>query len=234
MTCENGHFRAFRKQDDFRRGGRFAGAFSARTVSPEVARGAPERLVDPGERRRTETLEDADRCALCGTPPAQHPFRPDDDVRTDRDLWAWLQRFRPAVFADVAQAAAVAHAAGGDARGWRLTLPSAVRERIVEALHDSALTTDHVIPPAHLVAIAHGLTKREREFAVNGLLLAACAVCVRHRHAPHDVRGAMRAYVDGMYGGDVALARADAVRFRTMEKIAFAVARAHAAAQRSA
>ncbi len=227
VACENGHFRGFRAHDDFRRGARFAGCFDGWRSVPDVPANAPERRVEPSVRRRMEVLEDADRCALCGTPPAQHPLRGEDVVRTDRNVWTWLQRWRPALFADVAGAITVARAGAGAPASWRLALPADARERIVDALRESALTTDQVVPPARLVAIVPELAKRELDFAVGGLLIAACSACaIARASAPADARAYLRTYVDALHGGDERLARADAARWRMMEKIASAAARA--------
>jgi len=234
LACENGHFRGFRRHDEFRRAGRFAGAFDAGAFPADVPADAPERRVEPSARRRTEVLEDAERCGLCRTPPARHPLRGEDVVRSDRDVWTWLQRWRPAVYASVAQSIAVSRASGAAPAAWRLALPADLREQVVESLHASELTTDQVVPPARLATIVTELTKRELDFAVSGLLIAVCRACASARtSAPLDARSYLRAYVDAVHGGDEALARADAPRWRMMEKIAASGARA-APALRSA
>ncbi len=221
LTCENSHFRGFRARGDFRAGGRFAGCFDAGAVAPDPPPDAPERRIEPTVRRRTEVLEDADRCALCGTPPAEHPLHPDDAVRTDRDVWTWLQRWRPDVFGELAAALTVARVGASEGGSWRRAIPATVRERVVDALRDSALTSDQIVPPIRLAAIANALSKRELEFAVNGLLIAACVRCAAARWSEqHDARGYVRAYVDALYDGDEKRARAEASRWRTMEAIA--------------
>jgi len=225
--CENGHFRGFRSHAEFRPGGTFAGCFTRETLDRDAD--AVAARVEPSPRRRTEVLEDATRCALCGTPPAQHPMHDDGAVRTDREVWTWLQRWRPDVFADVVAALAVARARGDVAASWRLAMPAPVRERVVDALRASTLTSDQVVPPVRLAPIAKALSKRERDFAVNGLLIAACARCAATRWAQHhDARAFLQAYVQAMYDGDEARARTDTSRWRMMEKVAAAAAHASA------
>jgi hypothetical protein len=222
VECENGHFRGYRAVADFRSGGRYAGVFGASTLDAERA-DASERRAEPGPRRRTEVLEDAVCCALCGVPPAEHPLRPDDGARTDRELWAWLQRWRPAAFVELANAAALAR--NSDPRKpWRLAIPAATREAVVDAQRSSSLTTDAVIPPERLAAVAGALTKRELDYAA-GLLFAACVSCVAARRTRESDAGAyLRTYVDALYGGDERRARADAARWRTIRKVAHAAA----------
>jgi hypothetical protein len=222
MTCENGHQRGYRKKDDFRRGGRYAGLFDAAVVAPDVPGTARERSLEPGERRRAEVLEDAERCALCGTPPVEHPYRPDLDLRDDRELLAWLQRWRAPVFAQLCEAVTVA---GGRDRftfgDWRSRIPGWLREAVVGAIADSELRTDHLVPAVRLAELAGVLTGRELDFAVHRLLLPICRGCNagrwRRRQSRDDY---LREYVQAFYGGDERLARADAARWRTTEIVA--------------
>jgi hypothetical protein len=228
VLCENGHLRAYRTRDDFRGRGRYAGLFSALAVPPSVARTAPERRLEPGERRRAEVLEDAERCGLCGTPPAEHPFRPDVTVRSDRDVWAWLQRWRPALYAELAGAVAILARRERITLGtWRLAIPPQLRERVVRELGDSALETDHVVPPAVLARLGGALAPRELSFAVNRLLIAICRRCNSGRwRARMTAEDYLRDYVAALHGGDERLARADTAAWRIMEKLAHHAARA--------
>jgi hypothetical protein len=204
VTCENGHFRRFGSRVD------------------------AEPRLEPGPRRRSEVLEDADRCALCGTPPAEHPYG-GEELRGDREIWAWLQRWRPEVFAAAAQALAPVRASG--TVGWRLAIAPEVREAVVDALRSSDLTTDHVVPLDALLPVVDVLSKRELGFAVNHLLIAICRSCAARRaNAALDRHALVRAYVDAVFAGDERLARADAPRWRAMAKLAAVVT---AAAERS-
>ena len=226
VACENGHHRKYLDPDDVRAGGRYAGSFSEFAV-PELARGARRRRSLPSERRRAEVLEDAERCALCATPPAEHPYRPDLDVRADRDVWTWLQRWRPALYADLREAVAIA---GRRERvtfaNWRLKIPAALREAVVRALDDSALQADHLIPVVRLEQLVGVLAQRELEFATNGLLVALCRRCNAGRWRARKSRDDyLREYVVALYGGDERLARADAARWRMMETVAQHAAR---------
>jgi hypothetical protein len=199
VTCENGHHRAYRS----------------------APRGPHERRIEPGDRRRAEVLEDAERCALCGTPPAEHPYRPDLAVRSDRDVLGWLQRWRPRLYVSLVEALAVAAGGGATARNWRLRIPADVREAIARELADSALQADHVVPLARLAPLAGALTKRELDFAVQRLLVAICRTCNRGRWRlakTHD--DYVRDYVRAVHGGDERVARADAASWKTMDALA--------------
>jgi hypothetical protein len=192
VTCENGHHRAYRSGP---RGGR-------------------ARRIEPGDRRRADVLEDAERCALCGTPPAEH-------AHTDRDVLAWLQRWRPPLYVNLLEALAVGAAAGVTSQSWRLRIPAGLREAIARELADSALQADHVIPLARLEPFAGALTKRELDFAVQRLLVAVCRACNEgrwRRAMTHD--GYVRDYVRAVHGGDERLARADAAGWKTMDALA--------------
>jgi hypothetical protein len=228
VACENGHHRAYGKPEEFRRGGCHAGAFSAEAVAPEPPADAKSRRLEPSARRRGEVLEDAERCALCGTPPAEHPYRPDLDVRGDAAVLAWFQRWRPAVYAQILEALAIVRRREAVTLGdWRLKLPPALREIVVGELRDSALVSEHLVPMARLEQIAGALTQRELELAANGLLVAMCARCAAARR---DLRARredyLRDYVLAVHGGDERLARADAARWRMMENLALHATRA--------
>jgi hypothetical protein len=227
ITCENGHFRAYRKKSDFRRGARYAGLFSESVVAAEPSRERLERLLEPAGRRRSEVLEDAERCALCGTPPAEHPFRPELDLQGDRELWTWLQRWRPAVYAQLREVVAIA---GQRERvtfaNWRSAITPRLREILVREMSDSALETDHVVPVERLAHLAGALPPGELAFAVNRLLIAVCRTCADARRlVPKTREDYVRDYVVALYGGDERLARADAAAWRTMESIASQAAR---------
>jgi hypothetical protein len=227
VACENGHFRAYHKKSDFRRGARYAGLFSDSAVAAEPSRDRRERLLEPAERRRAEVLEDAERCALCATPPAEHPFRPDLDVHGDRELWTWLQRWRPAVYAQLREAVAIA---GQRERitfaNWRMSISPGLREILVRELSDSALETDHLVPVELLAQLVGVLAPRELAFAVNRLLLPICRTCNDARRLVRKSREEyLRDYVRALHGGDERLARADAAAWRMMESIASQAAR---------
>lgn len=200
VRCENGHHRAYRS----------------------AARNARERRIEPGERRRAEVLEDAERCALCGTPPAEHPYRPDLALRSDRDLLAWLQRWRPQLYTRLLEALAIASRAERVTLGnWRLKIPVNLREVIARELADSALQADHLVAPVRLERLVDVLTKRELDFAVNRLLVAICRACDDGRWRVAKTRDDyLREYVRAVHGGDERLARADAAGWKTMEVIA--------------
>jgi len=237
VLCENGHLRAYRKKDDFRGRGRYAGTFSALAVPPNIARNAPERRLNAGDRRRAEVLEDAERCALCGTPPAEHPYRPDAGVRTDRDVWSWLQRWRPSLYRELSEAVAIlGRREQVTFANWRLKIPAQLRERVVRELDDSALETDLLVPPAVLARLTGSLTLRELDFAVKSLLLALCRRCNSGRwRAPKSREDYLREYVLALHGGDERLARADTPRWRMMESLALHASRVRLAAdERSA
>jgi hypothetical protein len=227
VTCENGHHRAYAKPDDFRRGGPHAGAFSSDAVPPEPPRDVRLQRLEPGARRRGEVLEDADRCALCGTPPAEHPYRPDLDVRGDAAVLAWFQRRRPAVYAQILEALAIVRRRERVTLGdWRLKLPPALREVVVGELRNSALVSDHLVAPARLERLVDVLTQRELEFAANRLLVAVCRRCAAGRRGVRASREQyLRHYVVALHGGDERLARADAARWRMMENVALHAAR---------
>ena len=222
IGCENGHHRAYGKLDDFRCGGRYAGAFSAEAVAPESPHDPRLRRLEPSPRRHAEVLEDADRCALCGTPPAEHPYRPDLDVRGDRAVLAWLQRWRPAVYAEVLEALAIARRRERVTFGtWRLALPQALRDMVVGELRDSGLVSERLVAVARLEALAGVLAQRELDFAASRLLIAACRHCSAGRRGARPSRDDyLRDYVVAVHGGDEGLARADAARWRMMENIA--------------
>lgn len=226
IACENGHFRTYRKKDDFRRGRRYAGLFSEAAVEADLPRTGTTRLLEPRDRRRAEVLEDAERCALCATPPAEHPYRPDLDVRGDRDVWTWLQRWRPAVYAQLLEAVSIADQRERITFGnWRSAIPSRLRETIVRALADSALETDHLVPAERLAQLVDVLARRELDFAVNRLLLPVCRACNDGRRRRKSSNDYLREYVLAFYGGNERLARADAAAWRIMETIASAAAR---------
>lgn|GEM_PF-3529620 len=233
VTCENGHFRMYRKKSDFRAGGRYAGVFSERAVARDASRDARDRLLEPTDRRRAEVLEDAERCAMCGTPPAEHPFRPDLDVHGDRELWTWLQRWRPAVYAQLREAIAIA---GQRERitfaNWRSSIAPGLREVLVRELSDSELETDHLIPAERLAELSAVLAPRELGFAVNRLLLAMCRRCSDARRPERKSREEyLRDYVLAVHGGDERVARADASAWRMMESIASQAARVRLASE---
>lgn len=227
VLCENGHLRGYRKTDDFRGRGRYAGAFSTLAVPPSAARNAPERRLDADVRRRAEVLEDAERCAMCGTPPAEHPYRPDLAVRGDREVWTWLQRWRPALYAELVEAIAILKRREPVTFGnWRLKVSAQLRERIVRELDDSALEADQLVPPAVLARFLTALTPRELDFAVNALLLAICRRCNSGRWRARKSRDEyLREYVVALHGGNEQLACADDVRWRMMESLAQHAAR---------
>jgi hypothetical protein len=227
VACENGHFRAYQRKDDFRRGGRYAGLFGPLVLAPDAPRGARERRLEAGERRRSEVLEDAERCALCGTPPVEHPYRPDLDVRGDRETWTWLGRWRPALYAQLLEAVAIAGRREPVTFGtWRSAIPSRLREAVVAELASSALQADHLVPAALLAQLVDALTPRELDFAVNRLLVPLCRRCDngrwRRRQSCEDY---LREYVVALHGGDERIARADAAQWRMMESIAYHAAR---------
>ena len=226
IGCENGHHRAYGKPDEFRRGGRYAGAFSELAVTPEPSDPAVRRLETSG-RRRAEVIEDAERCALCGTPPAEHPHRPDLDVRADTAVLAWFQRWRPGVYAQLLEALAIVRRNERVTFGnWRLRLPSALREAVVSELRDSALVSDQLVATARLERLLGVLTQRELDFAANRLLVAMCRRCASARRGVRASReDYLRDYVIAVHGGDERLARADAARWRMMENVALHAAR---------
>lgn len=227
VSCENGHVRGFQKRADFRGRGRYARLFSAAAIAPLAPRSARERRLEPNERRCAEVVEDAERCALCGTPPAEHPHRPDLALRGDRELWAWFQRWRPQLFAELCEAVAIVRRSRAvTLAGWRLALPAALRERAVEALDGSALQADHVVPFARLARAMDALSERELDFAQHVLLVAICRHCNEGRW--QRVLGReeyMRDYVLAVHDGDRQAARADAARWKLMESVASHVAR---------
>jgi hypothetical protein len=228
VTCENGHYRTYQKKGDFRGRGRYARLFSEAAVGALPPRTARERRLEPNERRCAEIVEDAERCALCGTPPAEHPFRPDLDLRSDRDVWAWFQRWRPQVYAELREAVTIVQQREQVTfAGWRLKIPVALRERVVEALEESALQADHVVPFARLAPVLDALTARELDFAVHQLLVAICRRCNDGRWRTALVReDYLREYVRAVHGGDERMARADTERWQLMESVALAAARA--------
>jgi hypothetical protein len=227
VTCENGHYRTYQKKGDFRGRGRYARLFSDAAVGARTPRTARERRFEPNERRCAEIVEDAERCALCGTPPAEHPFRPDLDVRSDRDVLAWFQRWRPQLYAELREAVAiVGRGAQGPPGAWRLQIPGALRERVVEALEESALQADHVVPLARLAPALDVLTERELDFAVHQLLVAMCRRCNDGRwRIALSREDYLRAYVWALHDGDERMARADGARWQLMESVALAAAR---------
>ena len=227
LTCENAHFRAYRKKSDFRRGARYAGLFSEAAVAADPSRDGGERLLEPTDRRRAEVLEDADRCALCRTPPAEHPFRPDLDLQGDRELWIWLQRWRSSLYAQLREAVVIA---GQRERitfaNWRSSITPRLREILVRELSDSALETDHLVPVERLAQLVGVLAPRELAFAVNRLLLAVCRTCNDARRLERRSReDYLRDYVHALHGGDERAARADTAAWRMMESIASHAAR---------
>jgi hypothetical protein len=228
IVCENGHYRGYRARDEFRARGRYAGRFSAAVVAPNLPRYAPERRLEPGVRRREDVLDDADRCALCGTPPAQHPLHDEPALRSDREVWSWLQRWRPAVYAQLLEALAIVRQHERVTFGnWRLKIPPALRDQVVHELGGSTLQTDHLIPPVRLLPLLDTLTPRELDFGVNRLLLAVCRRCDDGRWAqPKSRDDYLRDYTRAFYAGDERRARAAAAPWRTMEKLAAAAARA--------
>ena len=227
VTCENGHFRAYRNKSEFRRGARYAGLFSESVVAADASGERREKLLEPSGRRRSEVLEDAERCALCRTPPAEHPFRPELDLQGDRELWTWLQRWRPVVYVQLREAVAIA---GQRERvtfaNWRSAIAPRLREILVRELSDSALETDHLVPVERLALLVDVLAPRELAFAVNRLLLAVCRTCNDARRLVRKSReDYLRDYVSALHGGDERLARADAAAWRMMESIASHAAR---------
>jgi hypothetical protein len=227
IACENAHHRAYGKTEEFRRGGRFAGAFSPAAVAPDPPDDARLRRLEPSARRRAEVLEDADRCALCGTPPAEHPYRPELDVRGDAAVLGWFRRRRPAVYAEILAALAIVRQRERVTFGdWRLKLPQAMRDAVVGELRDSALTSMHLVEPERLERLTGVLTQRELEFAANRLLIAACRRCAAARRGLRASREQyLHDYVVAVHGGDERLARADAARWRMMENLALHAAR---------
>ena len=227
VTCENGHFRMYRKKSDFRHGGRYAGTFSEGVLPLDASRDGRSALLEPTERRRAEVLEDAERCALCGTPPAEHPFRPDLDVRSDRGVWTWLQRWRPVLYARLSEAVAIA---GQRERvtfaNWRSSIAPQLREIVVRELCDSELETDHLVPLERLAPLAGVLAPRELGFAANRLLVPMCRMCSDARRLVRKSReDYLRDYVVAVHGGDERLARADVGAWRMMDSIASRAAR---------
>jgi hypothetical protein len=227
VTCENGHYRKYQKKGDFRGRGRYARLFSDAAVGTRAPRTARERRLEPNERRCAEIVEDAERCALCGTPPAEHPYRPDLDVRSDRDVLAWFQRWRPQLYAELREAVTIVRQRERETPGgWRLQIPGALRERVVEALDESGLQADHIVPVARLAPAFDMLTDRELDFALHQLLVAICRRCNDGRWRISLGReDYLRAYVLALHGGDERVARADGARWQLMENIAFAAAR---------
>ena len=226
VTCENGHYRTYQKKGDFRGRGRYARLFSDAAIGARTPRAARDRRFEPNERRCAEIVEDAERCALCGTPPAEHPFRPDLDVRSDRDVLAWFQRWRPQLYAELREAVAIVGRGAQELPGWRLQIPGALRERVVEALEESALQADHVVPLARLALALDVLTERELDFAVHQLLVAMCRRCNDGRwRIALSREDYLRAYVRALHDGDERMARTDGARWQLMESVALAAAR---------
>jgi len=108
-----------------------------------------------------------------------------------------------------------------------LKIPAALRERVVEALAESALQADHVVPFARLAAALDELTDRELDFAVHRLQIAVCRRCNDGRwRKPLGREDYLRDYVLAVHGGDERMARADTARWHAMENVAFQTARA--------
>jgi len=227
IGCENGHHRSYGKLEDFRRGGRYAGAFSAEAVPPEGADDPRRRRLEQSARRRAEVLEDAECCALCGTPPAEHPYRPDLDVRADAEVLAWFGRWRPGVYAQLLEALAIVRRRERVTLGnWRLRLPAGLRDVVVSELRDSALVSEHLVATERLERLLGTLTQREIDFAASRLLIAACRRCAAARRGARPSREQyLRDYVVAVHGGDERLARADAARWRMMENVALHASR---------
>jgi hypothetical protein len=222
VSCENGHHRVFGKKADFRGRGRYAGLFSAAVLPVTAPRSVRERRLEPSERRRAEVLEDAERCALCGTPPTEHPYRSDAAVRTDAEIWSWLQRWRPALYARLLEALAIVRRSERVTFGnWRLKIPSVLRELVVGELSGSALQIDHLVPLVRLHAFLAELSPNELEFAVNRLVVAVCRGCNEGRWRQQKSREEyLREYVLALHHGEERLARAHAAEWRTMDAIA--------------
>jgi len=110
---------------------------------------------------------------------------------------------------------------------WRLKIPADLRELVVRELAGATLHTDHLIPPVRLAPLLETLTPRELDFGVNRLLLAICRRCSEGRWAqPKSRDDYLHEYVIAFYAGDERRARAAVARWRTMEKLAAAAARA--------
>jgi hypothetical protein len=167
-------------------------------------------------------LEDAERCALCRTPPVEHPYRPDLGVRSDRELWTWIARYRPGLFAQLCEAIAVAGGSKPVTFGdWRSRIPAHVREAVVGGLDDAELRADLLVPAARLAGLIGALTARELDFAVKRLLLPVCRACNAGRwRRPESRDGYLRGYVHAFFDGDEGRARADATAWRMMETVA--------------
>ena len=88
VECENGHYRKFEKKMLFTHGGKYGGLFSDQVIGASTRDVRRSQKLEPNERRRSEVLEDSERCSLCGAPPIIHPFRPEQDVKTDKELWS--------------------------------------------------------------------------------------------------------------------------------------------------
>lgn len=176
----------------------------------------------PDERRCAELLEQADGCALCGTPPVDDPYRSGLSVADDRELWTWFLRWRPQLFAELALAVRkLQHYEGVTYRAWRLKLPPDLRAAVVAQVADSQLHVEPLIPFVRLRAIEHALSRAELAFAVNDLLIAVCGGCSNGRWCLEaDRERYVREYVRAFYDGDEHRARADARRFRTVDAIA--------------
>lgn len=227
IGCENGHHRGYGKLDEFRRGGRYAGLFSDEAVAPEAPDDPRVRRLEPSARRRAEVLEDAERCALCGTPPAEHPYRPDLDVRADAAVLAWFRRWRSEVYAQLVEALAIVRLRERVTLGnWRLRLPAGLRDVVVSELRGSALVSEQLVATARLELLVGALTQRELDFAASRLLIAACRRCAAARRGARPSREQyLRDYVVAVHGGDEGLARADAARWRMMENVALHASR---------
>jgi hypothetical protein len=223
IECENGHYRKFERKAAFRKAGKYFGVFSELAVPPENPRTRRERKLEPSETRRAEILEDAEYCKLCGTPPISHPFRPEQNISTDRQLWDWIQRWRPALNARLSEALQIVRQTHKITYGnWRLKIPSSVREAIIIEMRDSELQVDHLVPVNVLEKLLDVLAEPERTFAVNRLLLALCRKCNNGRWRLKKSREQyLREYVVALYDGDTDQAQRDSTNWRLMEVLAF-------------
>jgi hypothetical protein len=216
LVCENEHSvqhngKSFIPAYEFDDGGAFEGTLPEELL-PNNARIRQTRwkISNKAEAR----LSGYSRCALCET----QPFDMYANTKT-LEAWQWIAQHDKPLLSEIHTE--LSAAPGIDLREWFGAASVALRQKIIERLSMSTLVIDHGVPRQIANDRWPFLSAAERVFLQEDLLFKLCRRCNGERASdllPLERLTGM--YVDTLYHGSLAAAKADTRRWIHFETVA--------------